>query len=67
MGNEEYAKGNHQKAIELYSKAIEIGDSEVYFANRKSFIKILGGQAYITIGKFESAIEDCETAILINP
>ena len=50
MGNEEYAKGNHQKAIELYSKAIELGDSEVYFANRKSFIKILGGQAYITIG-----------------
>ena len=30
-------------------------------------LKSLGGQAYITVGKFESAIEDCETAILMKP
>jgi len=44
-------------------------------ANQKSISLIvgsytltdLGGQAYITVGKYESALEDCEMAILMNP
>lgn len=40
-----------------------------YTSQIVSFFELisLGGQAYITVGKFETAIEDCETAILMNP
>ena len=36
LGNEEYAKGNYDIAIELYTKALEYKKSEIYFSNRKS-------------------------------
>ena len=35
MGNEEYQRGNIESAITLYTKAIELGQSEIYFSNRK--------------------------------
>jgi len=39
MGNDEYQKGNYDQAIELYTKAIELRESEIYFANRKALIR----------------------------
>jgi len=53
-------KGNYSDAIQLYSKAIELdGANAIYFSNR--------AQALIMLEEFAKAIEDCDTAIKINP
>jgi tetratricopeptide (TPR) repeat protein len=66
-------KGNYAEAIQLYTRAIEINDNNaIYFSNRKlSTIPadpcLLGAQAYIMIEDFAKAIEDCDSAIKIDP
>ena len=40
MGNEEFANGNFQAAVDLYSKAISIKEHEIYFSNRKASFMI---------------------------
>ena len=52
FGNEEYAKGNYDFAIELYTKALDFKKSEIYFSNRKS-IKNQTFQA----GRYTSLLE----------
>lgn len=59
LGNEEYGRGNYDTAIDLYTKAIEMDDTNpIFFSNR--------AQAHLTLGNFEQAIEDCDSALKID-
>ena len=58
LGNQSFSNGNFQKAIELYTQAIELEKSAIYFANR-SF-------AYFELGQFKDSLEDAEIAINLN-
>jgi len=59
-GNQCLSLKEFQKAIENYSKAIELNSSNaIYFSNRAA--------AYSHIGMHENAIEDCLAAIRIDP
>lgn len=59
LGNEEYARGNYEEAIGLYTRAIELDDTNpVFFSNR--------AQAHITMGNFSEAIADCDIALKID-
>ena len=68
LGNQEYAKGNYEQAIELYTKAIDIQHHEIYFSNRKhtQILTRVGAQVFITIKEYASAVQDCDKAIAIN-
>lgn len=61
-GNKAFAAGNFNDAIKQYSMAIEITleqPNHVFYANRAN--------CYLELGEFEECIEDCNTAITINP
>lgn len=59
LGNEEYARGNYEEAIGLYTRAIELDDTNpVFFSNR--------AQAHLTMGNFSKAIADCDIALKID-
>lgn len=58
QGNQSFSNGNFQKAIELYTQAIELEKNAIYYANR-SF-------AYFELNQFKDSLEDAEIAININ-
>ncbi|XP_073459191.1 tetratricopeptide repeat protein 12 isoform X1 [Aquarana catesbeiana] len=56
MGNEAYAKGDYETAIQRYSEGLEkLRDMTVLYTNR--------AQAYIKLQKYHNAITDCEWAL----
>ncbi|KAM5140329.1 tetratricopeptide repeat protein 12 [Mantella aurantiaca] len=56
LGNEAYAKGDYETAIQRYSEGLEkLRDMQVLYTNR--------AQAYIKLQKYQSAITDCEWAL----
>ena len=58
-GNTALKAGEIDKAILLYSQAIELNKTEGMFTNR--------AVAYIQKRKFKEALFDCEQALYINP
>ncbi|XP_077106094.1 tetratricopeptide repeat protein 12 [Ranitomeya variabilis] len=56
QGNQAFAQGDYQSAIQRYSKGLEkLKDMQVLYTNR--------AQAYIKLEKYDSAISDCEWAL----
>ncbi|XP_072282578.1 tetratricopeptide repeat protein 12 [Pyxicephalus adspersus] len=56
LGNEAYAKGDYETAIQRYSEGLEkLKDMQVLYTNR--------AQAYIKLQRYENAITDCEWAL----
>ncbi|XP_066463011.1 tetratricopeptide repeat protein 12 isoform X2 [Eleutherodactylus coqui] len=56
LGNEAFAKGDYETAIQHYSEGIEkLKDMQVLYTNR--------AQAYIKLEKYENALSDCEWAL----
>ena len=58
-GNEEFKKGNYQRAIEFFTSAIEIDQSEPSFLTNRAM-------AYLKLNEYLSAQTDCNNAILID-
>jgi len=59
IGNDFYKKGQYQKAIENYTKAIQIDDTEtIFFSNR--------ARAYKLLGDFKKAYEDAKIAVELD-
>ncbi|CAH0548699.1 unnamed protein product [Brassicogethes aeneus] len=63
-GNEAFKKCNYDEAIKLYSKSINLTTTEckelaIYYKNRAA--------AYIKIGNYEKALQDCEDSLKITP
>ncbi|KAM3920953.1 tetratricopeptide repeat protein 12 [Leptodactylus fuscus] len=55
-GNEAFAKGDYETAIQHYSEGLEkLKDMQVLYTNR--------AQAYIKLEKYQNAISDCEWAL----
>ncbi|XP_018427562.1 PREDICTED: tetratricopeptide repeat protein 12 [Nanorana parkeri] len=56
LGNEAYAKGNYENAIQRYSEGLEkLRDMQVLYTNR--------AQAHIKLQQYQNAITDCEWAL----
>ncbi|XP_071094607.1 tetratricopeptide repeat protein 12-like [Haliotis cracherodii] len=59
-GNAEFKAGSYDKALELYSQAIEkVRDSTALYTNR--------AQTYIKLGRFKEALTDCDWALRVSP
>ncbi|XP_064601806.1 tetratricopeptide repeat protein 12-like isoform X2 [Liolophura sinensis] len=59
-GNEEFKSGNYEKAVELYSKALnKHRDSHVLYTNR--------AMALIKLQKYQEALSDCDWALRAFP
>lgn len=60
QGNEAFKNKDYDKAIELYSKAIELDPKkEVYYSNRSG--------AFAAANKLEEALKDAEECLKVNP
>ncbi|XP_073513092.1 tetratricopeptide repeat protein 12 isoform X2 [Phyllobates terribilis] len=56
QGNQAFAQGDYESAIQRYSEGLEkLKDMQVLYTNR--------AQAYIKLEKYENAISDCEWAL----
>ena len=58
-GDSYAALGQHQRAIEDYDKAIELGPTANRYGNR--------GLSYHALGQYQRAIQDYDHAIKLNP
>ena len=59
MGNEAFLNKEYLQAIDLYSQAIQLNDSNhIYYSNRAN--------AYMEVRQYEKCIEDCLKAIEID-
>jgi stress-induced-phosphoprotein 1 len=59
QGNKAFAAKDYQKAIELFSKAIELDDTNhVFFSNRSA--------VYTTTQQYRNALDDAEKVIEIK-
>jgi len=59
IGNDQYLKGQYKEAIESYTKAIEINDTEtVFFSNR--------ARCYKQLKEFKKAYDDAKSAIELD-
>lgn len=60
LGNKFFKERNYRRAIEEYSKAVEMQPaSATYLGNRAA--------AYMADGRYESALEDCKRAVDLDP
>lgn len=60
QGNEAFGSENFEKAIEFYSKAIELDPKvSVYYSNRSA--------AYFNLEDFERSLEDANEALVLDP
>lgn len=59
LGNAEFKKGNHGKAIAYYTEAIDLQPTEQALSNRAA--------SYIATKEYRKALDDCKAAIRINP
>ncbi|MBN3277190.1 TTC12 protein, partial [Polyodon spathula] len=59
MGNEAFAKGDYETAVQRYSEGLEkLRDMQVLYTNR--------AQAYIKLEKYKEAVNDCEWALKVS-
>ena len=58
-GNKAFGLGSFEEAIKLYSQAIELQPSHIYYANRAN--------AYLETDQFLNAISDCDDSIKLDP
>ncbi|CAD8159503.1 unnamed protein product [Paramecium pentaurelia] len=58
-GNKAFLNSEYDKALALYTKAIQIEENPIYFNNRS--------QAYFYLDDLELALQDCNRALLLNP
>ncbi|CAD8065890.1 unnamed protein product [Paramecium primaurelia] len=58
-GNKAFLNSEYDKALTLYTKAIQIEENPIYFNNRS--------QAYFYSDDLELALQDCNKALLLNP
>eukprot|EP00484_Ammonia_sp_Unknown_P019832 CAMPEP_0197024916 /NCGR_PEP_ID=MMETSP1384-20130603/5378_1 /TAXON_ID=29189 /ORGANISM="Ammonia sp." /LENGTH=678 /DNA_ID=CAMNT_0042453383 /DNA_START=192 /DNA_END=2228 /DNA_ORIENTATION=+ len=59
-GNEQFQNQNYQKAIEFYSKAIELEpNNHTFYSNRSA--------AYNSSGQYEEALQDADKCIELQP
>lgn len=59
QGNQAYKEKNYDRAITYYTKAIEAQQDPAFYSNRAI--------CYFNLGRFMECINDCNTAIGINP
>ena len=60
QGNEAFKKGEYDKAIGLYQKAIELDpQNHVLYSNKSG--------ALINVGKFQEALDDSEQCLKLSP
>ncbi|XP_038062694.1 uncharacterized protein LOC119733183 isoform X2 [Patiria miniata] len=60
QGNQAFQKGDYTRAVELYTQGLEcLKDFVVLYTNR--------AQAYNKLEKFSEAMEDCRTALQLEP
>ncbi|KAI4372460.1 hypothetical protein MLD38_010687 [Melastoma candidum] len=55
-GNAAYKKKDFNKAIECYSKAIELDDEDISFLTNRAAV-------YLEMGRYEDCIKDCDKAV----
>lgn len=59
IGNDFYKQGQYQRAIENYTKAIQLNDTEtIFYSNR--------ARAYKHLGEFQKAFEDAKIAVELD-
>ncbi|EXX52835.1 Tom70p [Rhizophagus irregularis DAOM 197198w] len=58
-GNIAFGQNNYQKAISLYTKAIEFSQNPVFFSNRAA--------CYYNTNEYAKVIEDCNNALQMDP
>lgn len=59
-GNEQYSKGNYERAVEWYTQAIDKSpEQSAYYGNRAA--------ALVMLGKYEEALRDCRAGLNIQP
>jgi Ca2+-binding EF-hand superfamily protein len=58
-GNDLFADGKTDEAIEMYSKAIELEKSHIYYSNRSA--------AYLKKGEPQKALDDANMCLELNP
>ncbi|PIA50108.1 hypothetical protein AQUCO_01300684v1 [Aquilegia coerulea] len=56
LGNAAYKKKDFDTAIEHYSKAIELDDTDISFITNRAAV-------YLEMGKYEECIKDCDKAV----
>ncbi|KAF8105841.1 hypothetical protein N665_0153s0002 [Sinapis alba] len=56
QGNAAYKKKEFEKAIEHYSKAMELDDEDISFLTNRAAV-------YLEMGKYEECIQDCDKAV----
>ncbi|KAF5184837.1 Hsp70-hsp90 organizing protein [Thalictrum thalictroides] len=56
LGNAAYKKKDFEKAIDHYSKAIELDDADISFITNRAAV-------YLEMGKYEECIKDCDKAV----
>jgi DnaJ family protein C protein 7 len=59
LGNKEFQKKSYSKAIEYYTKAINIQKDKVYYSNRSS--------CYLGLKNYKKALDDGEMSIKLDP
>lgn len=58
-GNKAFGNGSFKLAVDLYTQALDLKQSHVYYSNRAN--------AYLELGEFSNAISDCDAAINLEP
>lgn len=59
QGNQAYKAHDYSKAINYYTRAIEVQEDPSFYSNRAI--------CYFNLNRFEECIRDCDRAIRINP
>ena len=59
QGNQAYKSQNYDKAINYYTKAIEVQEDASFYSNRAI--------CYYNLNRFEECIRDCDHAVRMNP
>ncbi|KAJ1918956.1 TOM (translocase of outer membrane) complex component [Mycoemilia scoparia] len=57
-GNKFYQAKRHEKAIELYTKALLFQEDPVFYSNRAA--------CYVALEEYEKTIQDCDSALKLN-
>ena len=59
IGNKCFTSKKYEKAIELYSKAIQFFPDPIYYSNRAA--------CYASLNDFEHVVHDCNEALKLDP
>jgi tetratricopeptide (TPR) repeat protein len=59
LGNQHYKAKDYEKAINYYSRAIEVQEDPAFYSNRAI--------CYFNLNRFEECIRDCNVALRVDP